>query len=225
MPSFEGQFLSIVFTGKQNPRILNHDFLLNNGVLPKNKEPFKGLFAKQDSDPFTDFLSTPVLACIRYAPINLLVEENRYQIRDDRFEDPPSSPIIEITRKYFGELLRFTPLQLGGINLNGIIKFVDVSDEQAFDERLGLTRKNLSDTVGSTDVRIGVSFSFPWNKGMVDVHLFRPKDRSQPGTISFNYEFNYQDIDSFLKNLDDSDQVYKKFIDLLQSLGVKGVSR
>ena len=70
-----------------------------------------------------------------------------------------------------------------------------------------------------------VSFSFPWNKGMVDVHLFRPKDRSQPGTISFNYEFNYQDIDSFLKNLDDSDQVYKKFIDLLQSLGVKGVSR
>ena len=87
MPSFEGQSLSIVFTGKQNPRILNHDFLLNNGVLPKNKEPFKGLFAKQDSDPFTDFLSTPVLACIRYAPINLLVEENRYQIRDDRFED------------------------------------------------------------------------------------------------------------------------------------------
>jgi hypothetical protein len=112
MPSFKGQFFSIVFIGRQNPQILNHDFLFSHGVLPKDKEPFKNLFAKQDSQPFTEFISTPVITSIKYGPISLVVEENRYQIIDNRFEDPPSSPIIQITKKYFEELLRYLPVAI-----------------------------------------------------------------------------------------------------------------
>ena len=43
MPLFEGKFFNIVFIGRLNPQILNHDFLLNNRVLPEDKEPFKTL--------------------------------------------------------------------------------------------------------------------------------------------------------------------------------------
>lgn len=220
MLSFEGKLFSIVILGRHNPQILNHDFLLNKGVLPTNKEPFKSLFTAQNPKTCTDFISTPVLTSIRYGPISLVVEEHRYQIKDDRFENPPSSPIIEITKKYFGELLQYTPLQLGGINLQGTIGFASVEDEQVFDERLGIVKEKLFDLAGTSDTRASIAFTFPWSGGMVEVRIRKPKERTQPGEINFNYEFKYEGMDSFLKNLDDTGQVYKKFNDLLVSLGV-----
>ncbi|MBI4334639.1 MAG: hypothetical protein HY673_25575 [Chloroflexi bacterium] len=96
MPSFEGRFFSIVLIGRQNPQILTHDFLLKNEVLPKDREPFKGLITEEGSLPFTEFISTPVITSITYGPISITIEENRYQITDNRFEDPPSSPIMSV---------------------------------------------------------------------------------------------------------------------------------
>jgi len=222
MATFEGLFSSIVLIGMQNPQILNHDFLVNHNVLPKDQLPFKELFAKEGSPPFTEFISTPILATIRYGPISITVDESRYQITDRRFEHAPSSQIIHITQKYFGELLRYTPIQLGGVNLNGNLRFADPDDEKAFDEILGFDRARLCQIAGTTDVRTGVFFSYPWNNGIVEAQLPKPKDRSKLGTINFNYEFKYQDIDSFLANLDDFGKVYASFKSFLKSLGVEG---
>lgn len=221
MATFEGVFSSIVLIGRQNPQILNHDFLVNNNVLPKDQPPFKELFAKDGTQPFSEFISTPVLATIKYGPISIVVEESRFQTMDRRFEDPPSSPIIQITKRYFG-VLRHTPLQLGGINLNGVIRFSDAKDEGAFDERLGFDRAPLSGMVGTTDVRIGLFFSYPWQNGIVEVQLPKPKERSKLGTINFNYEFKFKDIETFLANLDDFGRLYASFKTFLKSLGIEG---
>jgi hypothetical protein len=221
MPSFEGKFFSIVFLGRQNPQILTHDFLVSNRVLPTDREPFSGLLGKRDGSPFTEFISTPVLTTIKYGPISMLVEENRYQIRDDTLQHPPASPIIEITKVYFGKLLRYTPLQIGGMNFNGVIRFGDTRDEQQFDERLGIDRRQISGLTSSEDLRVGMTVSMPWHKGSAEIQLPKPRDRSQPGAINFNYEFQYADIDSFLANLDDAGLVHERFRQILNALGVE----
>ena len=59
---------------------------------------------------------------------------------DFRFEDPLSSPIIHIKKKYFGDILKFTPFILGGVNFNGIIKFDDRKEEETFDKQFGIDR-------------------------------------------------------------------------------------
>ena len=224
MPTFEGQFLSIVFTGRHNPQILNHDFLVKNEILPKDEAPFIELFDKQDSNPFTEFISTPVLSSLKYGPISIVIEESRYQIMDGRFNGKPETTIIDISRRYFGKLLRHTPLKLGGFNFNGIIEFADIQDEQPFYDRLGLRSERLAEITGATEMQIGVVLSYSWAGGMIEVALRRDKAYSPKGQLNFNYEFEYKDIDSFLGNLDDFEKVYQKFSKLLQSLGVRNMS-
>ncbi len=220
MPTFKGMFFSIIFTGRQNPQILNHDFLIDNKVLPENEEPFKTLLSGENSKPFTDYISTPIITSLKYGPISIIVEENRFQIMDTRFENPLSSPIINITKKYFGDILRFTPFVLGGFNFNGIIKFDD-KEEETFDKQLGIEREKIIDILGADDIRIGLYLSYSWNKGMVEVNLPKIKDRSKPDVINFNYEFKYQNIDQFLLNLDDLPLVYDKFNNLIDSLNIR----
>lgn len=226
MPIFEGQFISIVFIGKQNPQVLNHDFLLSKGILPKDQNPFKDLFAAQDRQPFTTFVATPNFATITYGPICIAVESNRYQITDNDFKEPPLSPIIQITKKYSETLLQDTPPQVGGVNLNGIIKFTDDSDEQVLDERMGISKEHLSKIISSPNVRIALNFHFPWHKGIVDIQLPKLKGSPRLGAINLNYEFKNPDanLNGFLKNLDDFPEVYRKFTALLKSLDIGGGS-
>jgi hypothetical protein len=221
MPNFKGQFFSIVLIGRHNPQILNHDFLINNEIIPVKDEPFKSIIAREDSKPFTEFISTPVLATIKYDSISIVVEDNRYQIKDGNYGDPTSSSIIQITRSYFGEVLKYTPLTLGGINLNGIITFKNEKGEQRFDENLGINRKNLCAYAGTADVMFGMDFSFPWLEGMVAVQIPKQRDHSKSCTINFNYEFKHDNMKSFLVNLDKVEQIHGKFRELLQSLGVE----
>lgn len=221
MPRFTGRFLSIVFIGRQNPQILNHDFLISNEVLPREDDPFKKLFAENSPQPFTEFISTPVLSSIKYGPISITIEESRYQIRDDRFSRPLSSPIVQITKNYFGKLLRHTPLYVGGFNLSGIIEFTDPDDEQNFDRRLGMSREQLCKMADADEIRVSIFFSFCWKNGMIEIRLPKPKELTKPGEFNFNYEFKYQDIDNFLANLEDFEQVYDKFDNLLESLNVE----
>ena len=221
MPTFKGNFFSIIFLGRQNPQILNHEFLINNNVLPENEEPFKTLFSRENTNPFTEFVSTPVITSLKYGPISIIVEENRFQIMDSRFEKPLSSPIIYITKKYFGDILRFTPFILGGINFNGIIKFDDIKEEETFDKQLGIEREKVINIFGIDDIRIGFSLSYPWNKGTIEINLPKIKDRSKPGGINLNYEFNYVNVDQFLGNLDDLPLVLEKLDTLIDTLNIR----
>jgi hypothetical protein len=128
---------------------------------------------------------------------------------------------INITKKYFGEFLRYTPLKLGGMNLNGIIQFENIEDEKTFDANLGFTRTTLCKISDASEIRAGVVFNFAWYNGIVEVQILKPKSRQESAKLNFNYEFEFKDIDSFLRNLDDYDKVYARFDDLVDLLSIR----
>lgn len=227
MPTFEGRFFNVVLIGNHNPQILSHDFLEQHDILPVDDEPFRELLAQAEADhgqAFTEFISTPVLVSLKYRHISIVVQENRYQITDERFGSPAASPIIKMTKTYFGERLRYTPLTIGGMNLNGLIAFTDAADEAEFDARLGIDRRRASALVEADDLRVSGGFSIPWRNGMIECGVSKPRDRAEPGRINFNYEFRHEEgIETLLANLDDAAQFYDAFRSLLRSLAVEGL--
>ncbi len=224
MPTFIPTFFSIVLVGRQNPQILNHDFLTKNNVLPVDTEPFISLLTNADEEkkPFTAFLSTPVVTTLSYDYISIIVEENRFQIKDDKFRIPSKSPIIFVIKKYFGELLRFTPFQVGGINFSGKLKFQDKKDEAYFDEGLGINTDNFKKLTDiQSDVKYSSRFDFPLGDDKIEIRIDKPKENIPISSINFNREFKYKDIDSFIGSFDKSDESYDFFIKILQKLKVE----
>lgn len=220
MAEFKGQFFSIVFIGKQNPQILNHNFLVNNAIINANQEPFKSLLAKEKTKPFDEFVSTPLVTKIKYGAISIIVDDSRYNIIDTRFVNKPEKNIIDITKNYFGKYLVYTPLKLGGMNFNGKITFNNIDDEHQFDDILGLRRKDILTKLQMKDARFGMVANFQWEKGTVEIQIVKPRQSSVPATINFNYEFVFDILDSFLERLDDFDKMYLYFCNFLKSLEV-----
>ena len=223
MSIFNGKYFSIVFIGKQNPAILNHDFLERNNVIPREKEPFSTLYSKNKGKPFNDTITTQIFAAIRYDHISITVEENKFQIIDEKLGDPTQSPILPMTKKYFGELLRYTPMKLGGINFNGEIEFKTQKDQDSFDAELGISKSKLKKKIDEKKLTVGVIFSFPWENGIVQVQIPKPKDRAKRCAVNFNYEFKFSDMDTFLKNLNDTGKAHKKFIRFLKLMGLENI--
>jgi len=220
MPQFSPTYFSIVFIGRQNPQILNHDFLIRNGVLPVESEPFRTLM-RESSDiksPFTEYLSTPVVTTLAYKWISIIVEENRFQIKDSNFKIPSKSPIISIAKKYFGELLVYTPFRFGGINYAGKLSFLDEQDEGNFDDRLGINIKKFESNFKAIKIRYSSRINFPWNGGQIELRVDKPKEGLKDGNINLNFEYVYEDIDKFIGKLDKVDNIYKKFSEILKNL-------
>ncbi len=221
MPVFSPKFFSIVFTGRQNPQILNHDFLINNRVLPTKREPFKSLIrdSSEKTTPFTEYLSTPVVTTLVYKWISIIVEEGRFQIKDNNFRIPSKSPIISITNKYFGEHLRYTPFQLGGINFAGELNFTNENDEIAFDKKLGIDCKTFAKYFKiEKKVQYSTKLNYPLNEDRIELLVDKSKKHQEKAMLNFNFEFTYHDIDSFISKLDKADGVYKIFKEMLKKL-------
>jgi len=221
MPRFEGKFLSVVLVGHQNPQILNHDFLVKNNILPVDKDPFKTLIDKDAGRPFDEFVSVPILATIRYGHVSITVQEDRYQILDNRFGSPADSPIFDITRNYFQKHLKYTPFTVGGMNLNGIIYFSDLSDELKFDERLGINRPKFAELLRADGIRTGATVAAAHRNGLIEVQIAKPKDGSPVALFNLNYEFKYEEIGTFMANLDDAEALYHESQRILLALGVE----
>lgn len=223
MPIFDPKLFSIVFIGRQNPQILNHDFLIKNEVLPVKREPFKSLIkdSSQKKPPFTSYLSTPVVTALDYKWISIIVEENRFQIKDAKFKVPSKSPIITITKEYFGTLLKHTPFQLGGINFGGELKFLNLEEERDFDGRLGIDNKKFENYFKINKVQYSTKINFPWNDNQLELRIDKPKKDLNISNLNFNFEFTYENIDSFIGKLDEVDKVYMKFKEILRKLNVE----
>ncbi len=224
MPIFKLKFFSIVLVGRQNPQILNHDFLINNQVIPINEEPFKTLI-KQSSKgkpPFSQYLSTPVVTQLSYNWISIIVQESRFQIIDNKVSAPSKSPIISFTKKYFGELLRYTPFQLGGLNFNGELKFSNKNDENNFDKMLGIDSEKFKSNFGiKNTIQFESKINFPLDNGQGQLNVSKPKKVKDTGIANFNFEFGYEDIDSFMTRLDEAERFFEFYEDMLVKLKVK----
>jgi len=221
MPFFSPKFFSIVFIGRQNPQILNHDFLINNRVLPTKREPFKSLIkdSSEKTPPFTEYLSTPVVTTLVYKWISIIVEEGRFQIKDNDFGIPSESPIISITKKYFGGHLRYTPFQLGGINFAGELNFANENDEIAFDKKLGIDCKTFANYLKIEEKdQYSTKLNYPLKEDQIELRVDKSKKHQEKAMLNFNFEFTYDDIDSFIGKLDEVDGVYKIFKEILKKL-------
>jgi len=223
VPSFDPKFFSIVFLGSQNPQILNHDFLVNNKVLPLNKEPFKSLIkeANKDKKPFTRFLSSPVVTSLTYKWISIIIDPNRYMIKDNKSIVASKSPIVLITKKYFGEILRYTPFKLGGMNFTGRINFNDADDEKNFDRKLGTDSEKFKSLIETDTVQYSTKINFPWNNDQIELKVDKHRMTPQIADINFNFEFIYEDIDGFISKLDKADIIYNRFMETLMKLKVE----
>jgi hypothetical protein len=226
MPIFTPKFFSIVFLGSQNPQILNHDFLINNQVLPIEKEPFKSLMeeASKEHPPFTQYISTPLVTTLMYKWISIIIEQNRYQIKDTHFSTPLESPIISIPKEYFGRVLRHTPITLGGINFGGNIIFSDTEDEINFDESLGICSQKFQLQLGLAKAQYSPKIRLSWDEdqeGQFELSLKKSKISSGDCALNFNFEFVYKDMDSFIKEIDGAGKVHERFYNILKELNVE----
>ncbi len=223
MPIFTPKYFSIVFIGRQNPQILNHLFLVQHKILPVRREPFRSLIknSSKEKPPYTGYLSTPVVTTLTYQWVSLIVEENRFQIKDTNIKIPAKSPIIQITKKYFGELLRYTPFTVGGINFSGTLAFMNGKDERDFDNSLGIDAKRFRSYIDTSAVRYSSKINFLWDGDQIEFRVNKPKEGQKNSNLNFNFEFAYRDIDSFIGKLDETDRVYKKFNRILKQLNVE----
>ena len=226
MPIFSPKFFSIVFLGSQNPQILNHDFLINNQILPIEKDPFKSLMegASKEHPPFTQYISTPLVTTLTYKWISIIIEQNRFQIKDTNYNTPLESPIISIPKEYFGRVLRHTPIILGGINFGGSIVFSDAEDETGFDERLGINSQKFRQLLGLARAQYSPQIRLVWDEereGKFELKLNKSKSGSADCGVTFNFEFIYKDMDGFMKNVDESGEVHKQFYTILRKLNVE----
>ena len=178
MATAKQRFFSIVLVGGQNPQILNHDFLVANRVLP-DKEPFVSQKADKRDNPFTEFFSTPPVARIAYGDYSILVQQDRYQAIDVTGADPTETPIIGITRKYFGEVLEYTPFTLGGLNLNCELMF-KADEERKLDRALGVDHNKVKEAFACDNAVVSLTTRFPFLEGNLLVGVAKPKKPNKP---------------------------------------------
>lgn len=220
MATAQQSLFSIVLVGNQNPNILSHDFLVVNEVLPR-REPFFKDDLPPGEVPFDQFVSTPPFAQIHYEAYSLQVHLGRFQALDATGGSPVESPIIEIVQAYFGRLLRFTPFELGGINLHCNLVFDDRDDERRIDAILGIAHERANAAFSAPDVTMSVSATFAFLEGTMSVALTKPKAPAEPATINFNYEFAYPgNMDDFLARLDSVSAVTEYGASFYERLGL-----
>lgn len=209
---FEPKYFSIVFLGNQNPSILNNDFLVSKNILPLDKPPFSKLdFTNINKPPFNDILSTPVVARIIYENISLVIEESRFQITDTSNIYPFDSPIITIARNYFS-VLRHTPLVTGGFNFNGLLRCESEADQKRMESKLCVEKPGLVSVLNAANVNFGINFSYKIKNGMATITLNRIRENQLEKNLNSNYEFPFEGMDGFLKNLDEVKPMYEYFM-------------
>lgn len=213
------KLFSIVLMGRHNPQILNHDFLVKYSVLPETEPFFREL--KEGEDAFTEFFSTPPISRIAYGEYSFLVQENRYQAADATGSDPIKSPIIEITKHYFGKLLKYTPLTLAGLNLHCNLSFENSDEEEAVLTALGIDYSRAKNAFQTQQLSPALTATFPFCAGNLSVGILKPKNPENPVRINFNYEYKFSaDIDTFLSNLDGTGELVEYQRSFYERVGI-----
>jgi hypothetical protein len=206
-----------------NSSILNHDFLLKNEIIPRDKEPFRSLLEKGPGKQFSQFISTPVMSTIQYDKYHILVEEERYQIADHTGEALDHSPIVGITKMYFGKVLKYTPLKLGGINLNTNVTFVNKEDEKNFDARLGLNPEKAMDSLSIEKVQMGALLRYLFYDGTSEIQILKPKTEGNPAIVNLNFEYPFKEMGDFIGHLDNIKKIQLHFSGILERLKLEAI--
>lgn len=220
MATFTEDFFSIVILGRMNPAILNHDFLVENDIIPKTVQPFSTLLQEPKGKQFTEFISTPVMSSIKYGQYSILVESQRLQAIDETGSKPHESVLLGIVKKYFG-VLEHTPVKLGGFNFRGKLVFANRADERQFDERLGIDYGKIEGLTQSPAPRAHIFARWPYEDGNLLLQLNKQKDINSGCSLQLNFEFEYiESMDAFLERFDVIKKCHDEFARILSALGI-----
>jgi hypothetical protein len=179
--------------------------------------------ANPETKSFSEFVSTPIFSSIRYGPIAIVVDGTRFQITDNGyFEHPETSVIVEMTRRYFGDLLKYTPLDVCGINFNGRVKFVGPDDERDFDSRLGIDRKSVEALAADGDsLKVSTTMRFRRRDAWIEIQASRPRDAEDACDINMNHESKLKSKEDLLERIAEFATLHREFSALLRSLGIE----
>ncbi len=201
MAELKKVFMSLVALGGQNPQIINVDFLKNYKIVPIDEPPFNELF--QQEKPYTTFVSTPVFSNLAFGPIEFIVDEQRFQIRDNSIGDWVDTKILDIALKYY-EILEYTPLKKVGINLASELSFKTSQEAMEF-QRLFLPESApVCGMIPNADLTASITLNYPEPDNGSNITLtINPLNKTNNNRgINFNYEFDFTDWQNFKEELE-----------------------
>jgi len=209
--------INFVALGRQNPQILTTDWLKANAILPLDQQPFKKLFAQEQ--PFSKFVSTPVLTNLVMDTIEFLVDPERFQITDKAIDRWSDSRIIDIGRKYF-DVLHHTPLKLVGTNMTAKVEFSDPQESRRFQELFLPASAAVLKIVDRDDVNASavIRYPYPGDDARVTLSFGESNKAEFARMINFNYEFDFTDWEEFHKQLAQIENVAEYCDSLLDKL-------
>lgn len=108
----KNNFISIVTLGHFNPAILNKDFLEENNILKFEEDPKITL--------------TPIVCTVDYKNLKIIVDLERFQVVENNIQDFESNLILNFVYNYL-DVLKYTPINIMGINFNFIINVGDLN--------------------------------------------------------------------------------------------------
>ena len=181
MANIQKHFVSLVALGSQNPQILNEDFLKINKIIPAGQPPF---------DQKTNFVSTPPFTTISFGPVEIIVEEQRFQIREGGLSDWTETSIFNIAMNYY-KVLQYTPVKTFGLNLNSQIDFENAEEADKFQKLLLPEKSGITAIISEDNIDISLRLRYPYSKnGQVLLTIEGVGPDKLKKQLNFNYEFN-----------------------------------
>ena len=213
MADIQKNFASVVAIGSQNPQILNEPFLKINKIIPADQAPF---------DKCTNFVSTPPFATIGFGPVEIIVEEQRFQIREAGLSDWNTS-IFNIVMNYY-KILEYTPVTTVGLNLNCQIGFENIEESEGFQKLLLPEKSKIVEIISKDSVDVSIRLRYPHtDNGRVLMTIDRTIPDKLQRNLNFNYEFNcfkdgQTDWPMFKTELSNVNNIADYFSDIIDKL-------
>lgn len=217
MAEINKNFIGLVALGRLNPQILNVDFLKDNKIVPTDKPPFDKLF--QQEEPFTRFVSTPVLSELLLENIQFIIEGGRFKIRDVDISEWAETKVLDIARKYF-EVLHYTPLTVVGVNLNATITFGTPEESVNFQQLFLSENSKVLEIISKDNVDADLVLRYPYSDDGARITLTLNQDTKATNkrVVNFNYEFDFTDWTNFNSELSKFQQIGEYFNSVLSQL-------
>lgn len=213
MANIQKNFASAVAIGGQNPQILNEPFLKINKIIPTDQSPF---------DKMTNFVSTPPFATIGFGSVEIIVEEQRLQVREAGLSDWNTS-IFNIVMNYY-KILEYTPVTTVGLNLNCQIGFENIEESEGFQKLLLPEKSKIVEIISKDSVDVSIRLRYPHtDNGRVLLTIDRAIPDKLQRNLNFNYEFNcfkdgQTDWPMFKTELSNVNNIADYFSDIIDKL-------
>jgi len=215
MFEIEKSVVNLTVVGKLNPQILTVDFLRVNQIIPQDEKPFKKILRQET--PFTEFISSPVMAKLAFDHIEITADLARIVFVDRKLADWACTPITSICREYFN-VLKHTPVQLAGFNLTATLTADDAAALQKIQEICLPKNSRILDIIGRDSVRADAVLRYPYRAGGGRITLSirqTPKSKDE-FNINLNHEVDFTDWQAFgvyLERLSEVGQYFDSILD------------